>query len=270
MLRGAMKCDKAGETITVKWNGTTIGFSDIPQGSGMEVKVTIDQSKTPITIKRLQTESKRRYARFFYLPEQSPGEHIAVLRVKQLPEGMSFYAGQILVVGTACHEHNRHYRQHRPHQGLGNVPIGGELPPGESVDDFHMESVVCRESLGGCSSTTSEERRKGTLYLRCSGRCGNHQGFAVLPLIVRFRTLTVWLAASQLRALGVARKACWAKLFSIQTSGHLVALPFDSQVVPLPLFNRSLDLGNRVRRFHRIFRYAHARRVDDHPADMLV
>ena len=57
MLRGAMKCDKAGETITVKWNGTTIGFSDIPQGSGMEVEVTIDQSQTPITIKRPQTES---------------------------------------------------------------------------------------------------------------------------------------------------------------------------------------------------------------------
>ena len=55
MLRGAVKCDKAGETITVKWNGTTIGFSDIPQGSGMEVEVTIDQTKTPITIKRLQT-----------------------------------------------------------------------------------------------------------------------------------------------------------------------------------------------------------------------
>ena len=100
MLRGALKCDKAGETITFKWNGTAIGFSDIPQGSGMEAEVTIDQSHSPITIKRPQTDSKRRYARFFYLPEQSPGEHTAVLRVKQLPEGMSFYAGQILVIGT--------------------------------------------------------------------------------------------------------------------------------------------------------------------------
>ena len=100
MLRGAVKCDRAGETITIKWNGTTIGFSDIPQGSGMEVEVTIDQSPTPITIKRLQTESISRYSRFFYLPEQSPGEHTAVLRVKRLPEGLSFYAGQILVIGT--------------------------------------------------------------------------------------------------------------------------------------------------------------------------
>ena len=100
MLRGAMKCEKAGETITVKWNGTTLGFSDIPQGSGMEVEVAIDQAQTPITIRRPQTDNARHYARFFYLPEQAPGEHTAVLRVKQLPDGMSFYAGQILVIGT--------------------------------------------------------------------------------------------------------------------------------------------------------------------------
>jgi hypothetical protein len=100
MLRGAMKCAPPAETITVKWNGTTIGFSDIPQGAGTEVEVTIDQARVPITIKRLQTESQRRYARFFYLPEQPPGEHTAILSVKRLPEGMSFYAGQILVIGT--------------------------------------------------------------------------------------------------------------------------------------------------------------------------
>lgn len=98
MLRGAVKCDKADETITIKWNGTTIGFSDIPQGHGMEVEVTIDQGK-PITIKRLQRETTR-HARFFYLPEQSPGEHTTVLRVTKLPDGLSFYAGQVLVIGT--------------------------------------------------------------------------------------------------------------------------------------------------------------------------
>ena len=98
MLRGAVKCDKVGETITIKWNGTTIGFSDIPHGRGMEVEVTIDRGKA-ITIKRPQRETTR-HARFFYLPEQSPGEHVAVLRVSKLPDGLSFYAGQILVVGT--------------------------------------------------------------------------------------------------------------------------------------------------------------------------
>ena len=66
----------------------------------MEVEVTIDNAPTPITIKRPQTDPKKPYARFFYLPEQAPGQHTAVLRVKQLPEGLSYYVGQILVVGV--------------------------------------------------------------------------------------------------------------------------------------------------------------------------
>jgi lysophospholipase L1-like esterase len=99
MLRGAVKCDRAGETITVKWHGTTLGFADIPQGNEIIVEITLDQSATPVVIKRPQTELNRRYARFFYLPEQAPGEHTAVLRVKNLPAGLSFYAGQVLVVG---------------------------------------------------------------------------------------------------------------------------------------------------------------------------
>ena len=98
MLRGAVKCDHAGETITVKWKGTTLGFSDIPQGKDMEVEATIDWAG-PITIKRPQTDMSNHYARFFFLPEQRLGEHTAVLRIKNLPEGMSFYAGQILVIG---------------------------------------------------------------------------------------------------------------------------------------------------------------------------
>ncbi|MEI7809061.1 MAG: GDSL-type esterase/lipase family protein [Verrucomicrobiota bacterium] len=98
MLRGGVKCDHAGETITVKWNGTTIGFSDIPQGGEMEVECVMD-NKPPVVIKRPQTELRGKFARFFYLPEQAPGDHTAVLRVKNLPAGMSFYAGQVLVVG---------------------------------------------------------------------------------------------------------------------------------------------------------------------------
>jgi putative transposase len=42
-----------------------------------------------------------------------------------------------------------YYHHRRPHQGLGNVPIGGELPAEESVDDFRLESVICRDTLGG-------------------------------------------------------------------------------------------------------------------------
>jgi hypothetical protein len=100
MLRGAVKCAKAGETITLEWTGATLGFSDIPIAEGMVVEVSIDQG-APIVFKRNQTEARRRFSRFFYLPEQTPGKHVAVLRVAQLPEGLSYYAGQILVIGEA-------------------------------------------------------------------------------------------------------------------------------------------------------------------------
>lgn len=42
-----------------------------------------------------------------------------------------------------------YYHRHRPHQGLGNVPISGDSLPEISVDDFQMENIVCHETLGG-------------------------------------------------------------------------------------------------------------------------
>jgi|GEM_PF-97762 len=98
MLRGAVKCTKAGETVKVKWNGTTIGFSDIPCGSGCKIEVVIDKSK-PVTLERKQTE-KQKKSHIFYLPEQVPGEHTALLTITDLPAGVEYYLGQILVVGT--------------------------------------------------------------------------------------------------------------------------------------------------------------------------
>jgi lysophospholipase L1-like esterase len=100
MLRGGVKCAAVGETITVRWTGTTLGFSDIPQGQGTQVEITIDGG-APIVIDRPQYEAIHTYARFFYLPESAPGEHTAVLRVKTLLPGVSYYAGQILVIGKA-------------------------------------------------------------------------------------------------------------------------------------------------------------------------
>jgi len=41
------------------------------------------------------------------------------------------------------------YHRHRPHQGLGNVPIDGELPPALAAESVSLADVVCRESLGG-------------------------------------------------------------------------------------------------------------------------
>ena len=99
MLRGGVKCDSAGETITLRWNGTILGLSDIPQGDGMELEVTIDQ-QAPISLKRPQTDPRQPYSRFFYLPEQAPGAHTTVIRVKSLPAGLSYYLGQFLVIGA--------------------------------------------------------------------------------------------------------------------------------------------------------------------------
>lgn len=99
MLRGAVKCQRAGETITLKWNGTTVGLSDIPYGEPCIVDAVIDGGK-PITMKRLQTEKIHKFARFWYLPEQVPGTHTVTFTLKSIPEGTWFYAGQLLVIGS--------------------------------------------------------------------------------------------------------------------------------------------------------------------------
>ena len=100
MLRGAVKCDRAGTTISLKWNGTTVGMSDIPYGEPCVIEAVVDGGK-PVTMQRRQTEKIHKYARFWYLPEQAPGEHTVVFTVKQIPEGSWFYAGQLLIVGKA-------------------------------------------------------------------------------------------------------------------------------------------------------------------------
>ncbi len=98
MLRGAVKCAQAGESVTVKWNGTVIGISDIPHGEPVTIEAVVDGG-LPITAERVQRE-KTRHARFWYLPEQTPGEHTVTLTIKQLPAGQSFYLGQLLIIGT--------------------------------------------------------------------------------------------------------------------------------------------------------------------------
>lgn len=99
MLRGAVRCDREGETVTVRWKGTTVGFSDIPHGGPMTVEALIDGTTTK-TFERVQREMRRKHSRFFYLPELAPGEHTVTFTIKKLPEAGSFYAGQLLIVGT--------------------------------------------------------------------------------------------------------------------------------------------------------------------------
>lgn len=99
MLRGALRCNTAGETVTVSWHGTTIGFSDIPQEPGIEVELSIDDSP-PLLMQRIPKDTSRKFARFFYLPEQLSGDHTVTLRVKKIPAGVYYYVGQVLVIGT--------------------------------------------------------------------------------------------------------------------------------------------------------------------------
>jgi putative transposase len=42
-----------------------------------------------------------------------------------------------------------HYHEERPHQGLGNVPLGGVPPPVEEPAVLPLSAVRCRERLGG-------------------------------------------------------------------------------------------------------------------------
>ncbi len=98
MLRGAVKCNKAGESVKIKWTGTTLGFSDIPCRNACKIEITIDKRK-PFTIERMQADKKNK-ADIFYLPEQTPGEHTATIRILELPAGTEYYMGQILVVGS--------------------------------------------------------------------------------------------------------------------------------------------------------------------------
>jgi len=97
MLRGAFKCAQAGASVTVKWNGTVVGISDIPYGEPRVLEAVVDGGQ-PITIERTQKETTK-HARFWYLPEQKPGEHTVTFTVRSLPAGQSFYLGQFLIVG---------------------------------------------------------------------------------------------------------------------------------------------------------------------------
>lgn len=41
-----------------------------------------------------------------------------------------------------------HFHEERPHQGLGNRPLGETHPP-PAVDTIPADEIVCRERLGG-------------------------------------------------------------------------------------------------------------------------
>ena len=99
MLRGAVKCNKAGETITVTWEGTTLGLNDITENGEVIIEIEID-GKSPVTLKRTQNNLKTLYARNIFLAALPQGNHVAKLTVKSLPEGENYYVGQFMVGGV--------------------------------------------------------------------------------------------------------------------------------------------------------------------------
>ncbi|AUP81268.1 SGNH/GDSL hydrolase family protein [Flavivirga eckloniae] len=96
MLRGALKTDKVGETLTINWEGVLIGFTTIPLNTGMEVEISTDGS-TPKKITLNDGEGTIKFAQFFYAPETSQGSHTTTLKVTNLPEDTSFYCGQFII-----------------------------------------------------------------------------------------------------------------------------------------------------------------------------
>jgi hypothetical protein len=104
MLSDAVKCDRIGETLSVQWKGTNIGFSTIPIGEGFEVEIQIDGGKPKkYSFSQKAPKNKNRiapkFSRSFYAPEQESGNHTATLKVTKLAKGTSFYCGQFWVVG---------------------------------------------------------------------------------------------------------------------------------------------------------------------------
>ncbi len=47
------------------------------------------------------------------------------------------------------HEWVTYYHTVRPHQGLGNVPIAGSLPPPAPLESLQLEDIECQARLGG-------------------------------------------------------------------------------------------------------------------------
>jgi lysophospholipase L1-like esterase len=102
MLREARRCDHAGASVTLRFHGTTVAFTGIPDTQPSVVEVVVDGG-APVTVSRVTKDPKRTYARYWWVPELPAGDHTVKFTVQSLPEGTSFYAGQFWVVGQPLH-----------------------------------------------------------------------------------------------------------------------------------------------------------------------
>lgn len=100
MLRGGQWTDREGTSITLRWAGSTLGFSDIPQGDTepMVLEVSVDGG-APYEVTRAR-KAPHLSASFWYVPVRKWGEHTATVTLKRLPKGQRWIVGQFLVTGT--------------------------------------------------------------------------------------------------------------------------------------------------------------------------
>ncbi|MDO6802318.1 hypothetical protein Q4595_07635 [Wenyingzhuangia sp. 1_MG-2023] len=102
MLGDAVKSDKVEATLTVDWEGHTIGFSTIPLGKGSEIEVITDGDtaklyKIKMKPNKNPKKEPRKFARFFYTSAKTEGKHTTVFKINKLAKGESVYMGQFLV-----------------------------------------------------------------------------------------------------------------------------------------------------------------------------
>jgi hypothetical protein len=100
MFPAALRCSGEGESITVRFTGTTAGLIDLPVPQEVVLAVSID-GRPPITVARKETYRKEQsMGRFFFLPDQPPGPHTVRSEIKKIPDGVSYYVGPLLIVGS--------------------------------------------------------------------------------------------------------------------------------------------------------------------------
>lgn len=100
MMPYAVKSGTKGASITVKFNGIRAGLIDIASPKETVLAAVID-GKAPVMIPRKETFRKEQSAaRFFFTPDQEPGEHTVRFEIAEIADGVEYYVGPILVIGA--------------------------------------------------------------------------------------------------------------------------------------------------------------------------
>ncbi|MEK6796509.1 MAG: hypothetical protein AABZ39_17155 [Spirochaetota bacterium] len=101
MMPYAVKSGAKGASITVKFNGIRAGLIDIASPKETVLSAVVD-GKVPVMISRKETFRKEQSAgRFFFIPDQEPGEHTVRFEIAEIADGVEYYVGPILVIGAA-------------------------------------------------------------------------------------------------------------------------------------------------------------------------